>query len=372
MKIQRQSHPIHPCLLALVAVGTVTVPLAKASILASEDFNYSAGVNLSDGSVNGGTGWNGNYAVGAPDLGYLNETRNGAPLSYPNYPAAGGTYANLASGYGGPSFNYFQRTVSVNGAFSAYNDGTRVGKDGTVLWGSFLYNKVSGLQMWLQGAGNTIFTLPTGGSNSLFVYRISYGAGNADTVTIWNNPDLSTWTPAASPTSTASGDFSFQTLVFVAPDSTNEGRVDNIRFGTEAIDVVPYTVTTTAFQSWAISNGLDPQTDGAPDFDKDGDGSKNLSEYAFLTDPKSGSSLPKLSQVTDATNLSLTYLRAKAATDVTFTAEWSTNLQNWFTSGLTDVATGTEDANSAEYKATITKGTDEKKFLRIHVTLNTP
>ncbi|MEI7928899.1 MAG: hypothetical protein WCH40_10140, partial [Verrucomicrobiales bacterium] len=112
-------------------------------------------------------------------------------------------------------------------AFSAYNDGTRVGKDGTVLWGSFLYNKVNGLQMWLQGAGNQIFDLPTGGSNSLFVFKITFGAGNADTVTIWNNPDLTTWTPSASPTSSVSGDYSFQTLVFVAPNSENEGRVDN-------------------------------------------------------------------------------------------------------------------------------------------------
>lgn len=370
MKTQRNPLLLHSCLLALSA--GVMLPDAKASLLASDDFNYAVNVNMADNSVNGGTGWNGKYAVGAAGFGYLNQIRDSLPLSYPNYPAAGGTYANLASGYGGPAFNYFQRTVSLSGAFSAYSDGTRVGKDGMVLWGSFLYNKVSGLQMWLQGATNKVFTLPTTGSDSLYVFRITFGAGNADTVTIWNNPDLATWTPAASPTSTVTGDYSFQTFVFVAPNSTNEGRVDNLRFGTEAIDVVPYTATATAFQTWASSKGLDPQTDGAPDFDKDGDGSDNLTEYAFFTDPKSGSSFPALSQSLDATNLSLTYLRAKAATDVTFTAEWSTDLENWFTSGLTDEATGTEDADTAEYRATITKGTDQKKFLRINVTLTTP
>ncbi len=358
-------------LLAFAASGVLLAPIARASLLASEDFNYSAGVNLSDNSVNGGSGWTGGYAIGAPSQGYLNETRNGTPLSYPNYVTNGGTYANLASGYGGPAFNYFQRTVDVGGAFSAYNDGTRVGKNETVLWGSFLYNKVNGLQMWLQGAGNNIFTLPTGGSDSLFVFRISFGLRNSDTVTIWNNPDLTTWTPAATPSSTLTGDYSFQTLVFVAPNSENEGRVDNIRFGNQAIDVVPYT-TPSAYQTWASSKGLDPQTDGAPDFDKDGDGSNNLTEYAFFTDPNSGSSFPALTQATDATNLSLTYLRAKAATDVTFTAQWSTDLQTWFSPGVTDVATGTENADTAEYQATVEKESAQRKFLRIHVTLNTP
>jgi len=228
MKTQIRPLLAHSCLLAIAAGGALlAAPIARASLLASDDFNYTAGTNLADNSANGGTGWGGKYYVGAESIGYLNVIRDNFPLSYPNYPSAGGTYANIASGYGGPSFNYFQRTVDVGGAFSAYNDGTRVGKDGTVLWGSFLYNKVNGLQMWLQGAGNQIFDLPTGGSNSLFVFKITFGAGNADTVTIWNNPDLTTWTPSASPTSSVSGDYSFQTLVFVAPNSENEGRVDN-------------------------------------------------------------------------------------------------------------------------------------------------
>ncbi len=223
--------------LAMLSAG----PFARAAVLASEDFtSYPPSTNLQ--GLNGGTGWSGGWAVGAPGQGYLNEVRNGAPLSYPNDSNPGGNYANLAAGYGGPSFNYIQRTVDVGGAFSAYNDGTRVGADGTTLWGSFAYNNVGGLQMYLQGATNKIFSTPTVGADSLYVFRIDYGAANADTITIWNNPDLTTWNPSSTPTTTSSNDYSFQTLVFVAPNSTNEGRIDAIRFGTQAIDVVPYTV----------------------------------------------------------------------------------------------------------------------------------
>jgi len=223
------------------AVTACSVSTSHAGLLASDDFSsYSAATNLN--GLNGGFGFNGGYTVGAPSLGYLNEVRNGSPLSYPNYVSPdGGNYANLASGFGGPPFNFFQRTVDVTGAFAAYNDGTRVGANNTTLWGSFLYNEVNNADFYLQGAANQIFSLPTTGSNSLFLYRIEFGPANADVVTVWNNPDLSTWTPSATPTSTAGpGDYSFQTLVFVAPNDENEARFDNIRLGSEAIDVVPY------------------------------------------------------------------------------------------------------------------------------------
>lgn len=232
--------------MAALAVGSQ----ANAAVLASEDFTtYAPSTNLQ--GKNGGTGWGGSWAVGAPGFGYLNEVRNATPLSYPNDSNPGGNYANLASGYGGPSFNYIQRTVDVGGAFSAYNDGVRVGANGTTLWGSFSYYNVGGLQMYLQGATNKVFSTPTVGANSLYVFRIDYGAGNADTITIWNNPNLTTWNPSSTPTATSSSDYSFQTLVFVAPNSTNEGRLDAIRFGTQAIDVVPYTVPEPASMMFA-------------------------------------------------------------------------------------------------------------------------
>lgn len=226
------------CMVALIAGS---IPASHAAVLASDDFSTYPTVNIN--GANGGTGWNGGWEVGAPGIGYLNDVRTASPLSYANYEPNGGNYANFASGYGGPSFNYVQRTVDVVGAFSAYSDGTRVGLDNTSLWGSYLYNNTAGFEFWLQGAANsTISVSPTTGSNSLYLYNINFGAGNVDSMSIWINPNLATWTPSAPPTTTLSGNFAFQTLVFVVPNNENEARIDNVLLGAQAIDVVPYTV----------------------------------------------------------------------------------------------------------------------------------
>lgn len=135
-------------------------------------------------------------------------------------------------------------------------------------------------------------------------------------------------------------------------------------FGFQVVEI-----TTTAYQGWAISKGLDPLTDGAPSFDKDNDGSKNLAEYAFFTNPAVGSSLPVQTLATGGSDVTLTYLRAKAATDVTYLAEWSTNLVDWSSVGLTDTPTGIENTDTFEYRASVAKGVDPKKFLRVRVSL---
>ena len=131
---------------------------------------------------------------------------------------------------------------------------------------------------------------------------------------------------------------------------------------------VPATVTTT-YVDWANSNHLDPLTDGAPGFDKDNDGATNLQEYAFFTDPNSGISTPSLVAVTDSSNVTLTYQRAVKATDVTYSAESSTDLVTWSTLGVTDAPTGNTTDNTTEYRATAAKGSDPAKFLRVQVTL---
>lgn len=130
--------------------------------------------------------------------------------------------------------------------------------------------------------------------------------------------------------------------------------------------------TATAYQVWASSKGLDPNTDGAPGFDKENDGAPNLLEYAFFTSPTSGTSIPVFPPTTGGGNLSLTYNRAKAATDVTYTAQWSENLADWFATGLSDTATGNETADTVERVVTVSQDGDSKKFLRILVSIPTP
>jgi hypothetical protein len=124
-----------------------------------------------------------------------------------------------------------------------------------------------------------------------------------------------------------------------------------------------------AYQTWAANHGLDPQTDGAPGFDKDGDGTLNLLEYAFFTVPTSGTSAPVFTPAIGGGNLGLTYHRNKAATDVTYTAQWSENLADWFSTDLSDTPTGNATADTLEHGITVSQDGDPKKFLRILVSI---
>lgn len=136
--------------------------------------------------------------------------------------------------------------------------------------------------------------------------------------------------------------------------------------GIYAIQVVDTSSGSGPFETWAAANISDP-TKRQPTDDPDADGFDNLAEFALFSDPDSGGSLPQLIVGASGADLTLAYDRANAATDVTFVPEWSTNLANWFTSSITDLPTGNSDANTTEYRATISKGSDPAKFLRIRI-----
>ena len=140
---------------------------------------------------------------------------------------------------------------------------------------------------------------------------------------------------------------------------------DNINAGIFGFQVVQRTPT--PYQAWAIAKGLDLNTDGSPSSDADSDGTNNLLEYGLSTDPASASSFPSFTPVTTGGNLSITYNRATAAPDLTYTAQWSTNLIDWFPTGLTDAPSGNATANTIEHVVTVTKASDQAKFLRIVV-----
>jgi len=72
------------------------------------------------------------------------------------------------------------------------------------------------------------------------LFQITFGAANADSIAIYNNPNLATFDiNTAIPTSVLTGDLSFQTLGFIAPNNENEVRFDNIVLGSTLVDVVP-------------------------------------------------------------------------------------------------------------------------------------
>jgi hypothetical protein len=141
---------------------------------------------------------------------------------------------------------------------------------------------------------------------------------------------------------------------------------DNLNAGVFGFQVVQRTAT--PYQAWAASKGLDPNTNGAPGFDADFDGFDNLLEYGLFTEPGSGASLPVFTPVSSGGNLSLTYNRATAATDVTYTAQWSTNLVDWFPTGLTDSPTGNATPDTVEHLVTVAQDGAPAKFLRVLVT----
>lgn len=125
--------------------------------------------------------------------------------------------------------------------------------------------------------------------------------------------------------------------------------------------------STSPYILWAVSFGLDPMGNGAPAADPDHDDLDNLAEFALFSGPTDGQSRPAMTVAADTAALTLTYNRAKAASDVTYTAEWSTNLVDWFTGDITDSPTGMENADTAEYRASVAKDGAPGKFLRIRL-----
>jgi hypothetical protein len=83
----------------------------------------------------------------------------------------------------------------------------------------------------------------------------------------------------------------------------------------------------TAYQQWKQNNGLPEFAD--PNGDDDNDGLQLLAEYALGTEPAASPTEPAFVAGTDSGHLTLTYSKAKAATDITALAEVSGDLANW-------------------------------------------
>jgi hypothetical protein len=90
----------------------------------------------------------------------------------------------------------------------------------------------------------------------------------------------------------------------------------------------------TAYQQWKQNNGLPELID--PNGDYDQDGLQLLAEYGLGTAP-AASDIAPFAAVLDGSHLTLTYTKAKAATDITVRAEVSDDLANW-SSAAADVA----------------------------------
>lgn len=98
--------------------------------------------------------------------------------------------------------------------------------------------------------------------------------------------------------------------------------------------------------------------------DHDKDGQNNLVEYAFGTNPANAGSFSRAVKVKNyaGQNYLAVEFQKYWAVDVTYTVQWSENLQDWFTNNLTTIENTTarlevRDANPL--------GAQTKRFLRV-------
>jgi hypothetical protein len=104
--------------------------------------------------------------------------------------------------------------------------------------------------------------------------------------------------------------------------------------------------------------------DGA---DPDGDGLKNLLEYALNLPPNAASRVPAAVQAAGG-NLEYTYTRGTAAYNggTTFQVEWSDDLTTWFTTGVVESLIS-DDGTHQQVKATLPAGSGDRRFVRLRV-----
>jgi hypothetical protein len=101
------------------------------------------------------------------------------------------------------------------------------------------------------------------------------------------------------------------------------------------------------------------------------DGVLNLLKYAFGLDPNltSRAGLPQTAQ--NGGDLTLTYPKNLDASDLTFEVEWSTNLTDWSSVGVTETILS-DDTVTQTIEASISSGVDTTKYLRLRVDLIQP
>lgn len=97
-----------------------------------------------------------------------------------------------------------------------------------------------------------------------------------------------------------------------------------------------------------------------------GDGVCNLLKYAFGLDPlvSAAGSMPVATL--GGGSLSITYTKVLSATDLTYTVQWSADLTNWSSSGVTEQVTG-GNATTQQIRATVPGAPATAKFLRVQV-----
>jgi|GEM_PF-1637357 len=111
------------------------------------------------------------------------------------------------------------------------------------------------------------------------------------------------------------------------------------------------------------------------DSDPDGDGIANLAEYLGGTLPKrmdeNKAPKPGLASAGEFTYLTLTWNQSRTATGALAEPQVSNDLTWWSSTGVTTAPTGTGDAQTAEWRATV-ESVATRQFLRLNFKRTSP
>jgi hypothetical protein len=180
-----------------------------------------------------------------------------------------------------------------------------------------------------------------------------------------------TWSQVNGPgTATFADDSAAQTTVTFSDDGSyvlrltaDDGQVKTFD------DVTATAIAQSPYDQWRIAQfGADA---GNPAIagemaDPDDDGSRNVVEFTTGTLPLEFS--PPVGVVArNGGNATFTYTRANAATDVTVTPQWSTDLTTWQTVGLTDSLVN-DNGTIQTREATVPVGANESIYFRLRIT----
>jgi hypothetical protein len=154
---------------------------------------------------------------------------------------------------------------------------------------------------------------------------------------------------------------------------TDDGYTFQVTYtGGTGNDIV-LTLLTTPMEQWRFTNYGSVLNTGAglDTADNDDDGVANLIEYATKMTPAANDVTPQAATKNGSgSNLEFTYTKNKAATDVSFTVEWSDTLGNdWSTVGVTQaLVPGSDNGTTQQIKATMPAGVSGRRFVHLKVT----
>lgn len=129
------------------------------------------------------------------------------------------------------------------------------------------------------------------------------------------------------------------------------------------------TTTFTGYAAWQLDQfGADAGNPliAGPSANPARDGVSNLLKYAFGLDPFASAVGQLPAAVLSGGSLSITYTKVLAATDLTYTVEWSDDLTSWSASGITEqLVSG--DTETQRIRASVSGAPATARFLRVRV-----